>query len=56
MTQKCNIKHTPFYKIKYDRKSSNLPFEEYLVCKGCYDSGMPWNNPKAIIFIRIIKS
>ena len=56
MTHKCNIKHTPYYKIKYKKESSNLPFEEYLVCKSCYDSGKPWNNPDAIIFIRIIKS
>ena len=56
MTQKCNIKHEPYLKIKYRKETSKLPFEEYLVCKSCYDSGMPWNNPEAIISKHIVDS
>ena len=56
MTQKCNITHTPYYKIKYNKETAKLPFDEYLVCKSCYDSGKPWNNPQAIIFIRTVNS
>ncbi len=32
-----------------------LPFSEYFVCKACYDSGMPWANPRAIISKRVIE-
>ena len=56
MTQKCETNHTPYYQIKYEKGSSKLPFEEYLVCKSCFDSGMPYNNPEAIIFKRIVYS
>ena len=56
MTQNCGIKHTPYYRIKYLKEISKLPYEDYLVCKSCYDSGMPWNNPEAIISKHIVDS
>jgi len=34
---------------------TKLPFTEYFVCKLCYDSGMPWNDPGAIISKRVIE-
>jgi len=47
------IYHKKHFKIIYQK--GVLPFTEYFVCKACYDSGMPWANPRAIISKRVIE-
>ena len=54
MIKHCNFKHSHYYKIIYQRGPSKLPFTEYLVCRSCFDSGMPWNNPAGIISKRVV--
>ena len=53
MAHHCNFQHKKHFKIIYEK--GVLPFTEYFVCKACYDSGMPWANPRAIISKRVIE-
>jgi len=53
MAHHCNFQHKKHFKIIYQK--GVLPFTEYFVCQACYDSGMPWANPRAIISKRVIE-
>ncbi len=53
MTEHCHFKHKPYFKIIYQK--GFLPFTEYFVCRNCFDSGMPWNDPRGILSKRVIE-
>jgi len=66
MAHHCNFQHKKHFKIIYQKgvlpfteyfvcQKGVLPFTEYFVCQACYDSGMPWANPRAIISKRVIE-